>query len=124
MESTPIGGATPKATLGGPPSPKRQEIPHWFTTLKPNYAKVFSQDFDVVKKARREYFCKHSYDFTLDGTHGLSGMFKCLATRAGLLGTSIFETQSPWSGPEELKQAKYILLSLPKGLKFLQEVPP
>ena len=73
----------------------------------------------MVKEARREYSSKHSYDFTLDGTHNLSGMFKHLATRAGLLGTSIYETQSPWTGPEELKQANYILLSLPKSLMFL-----
>ena len=51
-------------------------------------------------------------------------MFKHLAIRAGLLGTSIYETQSLWTGPEELKQVNYILLSLPKGLKFLQAVPP
>ena len=44
--------------------------------------------------------------------------------RAGLLGTSIFETESPWTGPEELMKANYILLSLPKGLKFPQAVPP
>ena len=78
----------------------------------------------MVREARREYFSKHSFDFTSDGTWDLSGMFKCLATRAGLLGTSIYETQSPWTGPEELKQANYILLSLPKGLKFLMAVPP
>ena len=78
----------------------------------------------MVKEARREYFSKHSYDFTSDGTCDLSGMFKHLAMRAGLLGTSIYETQSPWTGPEELKQANYILLSLPKGLKFLWAVPP
>ena len=35
VESMPIGGATPKATLGGSSSPKRQDIPHWFTTPKP-----------------------------------------------------------------------------------------
>ena len=29
MESMPIGGANPKATSGGPSSPKRQEIPPW-----------------------------------------------------------------------------------------------
>ena len=124
MESTPIGGATPKATSEGPPSPKRWEIPHWLTTLKPNQAKAFSWDSDMVREARREYFSKHSFDFTLDGTLDLSGMFKCLATRAGLLGTSIYKTQSPWTGPEELKQANYVLLSIPKGLKFLQAVPP
>ena len=120
----PIGGATPKATLGGPRSPKRQEIPHWFTTLKPNCAEAFSQDSDMVKEARREYFSKHSFDFTSDSNHNLSGMFKHLATSAGLLGTYIYETQSPWTGPEELKQANYVLLSLPKALKFLQAVPP
>ena len=37
-------------------------------------------------------------------------MFKHLATSAGLVGTSIYETQSPWTGPEELKQANYILI--------------
>ena len=78
----------------------------------------------MVKEARREYFSKHSYDFISDGAHNLSGTFKHLATRAVLLGTSIFETESSWTGPEELKQANYILLSLPKGLKFLQAVPP
>ena len=124
VESMPICGATPKATLGGPPSPKRQEIPHWFTTLKPNHAEVFSWDSNVVREVRREYFSKHSFDFTSDSTCDLSGMFKCLAIRAGLLGTSIYETQSPWTGSEELKQANYILLSLPKGLKFLWAVPP
>ena len=78
----------------------------------------------MVKEAQREYFSKHSYDFDTDGNCNLSGMFKHLATSVGLLGTSIYETQSPWTGPEELKQANYVLLSLPKGLKFLQEVPP
>ena len=78
----------------------------------------------MVKEARREYFSKHSFDFTSDGNCDLSGMFKHLAISAGLLGTSIYETQSPWTGPEELKQANYMLLSLPKGLKFLQAVPP
>ena len=78
----------------------------------------------MVKEAQREYFSKHSYDFDMDGNHDLSRTFKHLATSAGLLGTSIYETQSPWTGPEELKQANYVLLSLLKGLKFLQAVPP
>ena len=78
----------------------------------------------MVREARREYFSKHSFNSTSEGTHNLSGTFRHLAIRAGLLGTSIYETQSPWTGPEELKQANYILLSLPKGLKFLQAVPP
>ena len=124
MESMPIGGATPKATSGGPTSPKRWETPQWFTIPKPNCAKAFSQDSNMVKEARKEYFSQHSHDFISDGTCDLSGMFKCLATKAGLLGTCIFETESPWTGPEELKQANYILLSLPKGLKFFWAVHP
>ena len=73
----------------------------------------------MVREARREYFSKNSFDFTLESTRDLSGMFRCLAIKAGLLSTSIYKTQSPWTGPEELKQANYILLSLSKGLKFL-----
>ena len=52
----------------------------------------------MVKEARREYLSKQSYDFTSDGTHDLSRIFKHLTTRAGLLGTSIYETQSPGLG--------------------------
>ena len=119
-----MGRTTPKATLGGSPSPKRQETPPWFKTLKPSHAEAFSRDFDMVKEARREFFSKYSYDFTTDSPRDLSRTFRHLAVSANLLGTSIYEIQSSWTGPEELKQANYALQSLPKGLKFLQVVPP
>ena len=85
---------------------------------------AFSQDSDMVKEARREFFLKHSYDFTTDGTHNLSGTFRQLAVSTNLLGTSIYEIQLSWTGPKELKQVNYTLQSLPKGLKFLQVVAP
>ena len=47
-----------------------------------------------------------------------------MATSIKLLGTSIYEIQASWMGPDELKQAKYALRSLPKGLKFLRVVLP
>ena len=47
-----------------------------------------------------------------------------MATSAELLGTSIYEIQASWTGLHELRQAKYALRSLPKGLKFLHAVPP
>ena len=78
----------------------------------------------MVKEARREFFSKHSYNFTTDSTHDLSGTFKWLAVSANLLGTFIHEIQASWTGPKELKQANYALQSLPKGLKFLCVVPP
>ena len=68
----------------------------------------------MVKEARREFFLKHSYNFTTDGTHELSKTFRQLAVSANLLGTSIHEIQSSWTGPKEMKQANYGLQSLPK----------
>ena len=47
-----------------------------------------------------------------------------MAASANLLGTSIYEIQTSWMGPDELKQANYALRSLPKGLRFLHAVPP
>ena len=79
---------------------------------------------DFVKEARREFFSKHSYNFTTEGTHDFSEIFKQMAMSAELLGTSIHEIQASWTGPDELKQANYALWSLPKGLKFLNAVPP
>ena len=124
LESMPMGGTTPRATLGGSPSPKRQEIPSCFRMLKPSSAKAFCQDSDMVKEARMEFFLKHSCNFTIDGTCNLSKTFRQLAASVNLLGTSILEIQSSRTGPDEPKQANYALLSLSKGLKFLWLVPP
>ena len=78
----------------------------------------------MVKEVRREFFSKHSYNFTTYDNHDLSGTFTQLAASANLLGTSIHEIQASWTGPKELKQVNYTLRSLPKGLKFLCMVPP
>ena len=106
------------------PSPKRWETPPWFKTLKPSHAKAFSWDSDMVKETRREFFSKHLYNFTTDGTCNLSRTFRWLPASTNLLGTSIHEIQASWTGPKELKQVNYALRSLPKGLKFLCMVPP
>ena len=106
------------------PSSKRQEVPPWFRTLKPRSTEVFSQDKDMVREARREFFSKHSYNFTTDCTCNLTKIFQQMATSASLLGISIHEIQALWAGPKELKQANYALQSLPKDLRFLHVVPP
>ena len=76
------------------------------------------------KETRKEFFSIHSSNFITDGTQDLSEIFKQMATSTKLLGTSIYEIQASWMGPEELKQANYALRSLPKGLKFLHVEPP
>ena len=77
----------------------------------------------MVVEARLHFFSKHSYNFTEDSNRDLSGIFKKLAVSTGLLGTAVYEIQSSWTRPEELKQANYTLWSLPKGLKILRAVP-
>ena len=92
--------------------------------LKQSCSESFSQDTDLVKEARKEYFSKHSCNFTMEGTCNLLQVFKWMAESAELLGTSIHEIQVVWMGSDELRQANYALRSLPKGLKFLHVVPP
>ena len=77
-----------------------------------------------MKEARKEYFKKHSPNFTMDCMHDLSEVFRCMAKSAKVLGLDIYEIQEVWKGPDELQQANYALRSLLKGLKFLQVVPP
>ena len=74
------------------------------------------------KEARKEYFKRHSYNFTTEGMHDLSEVFRHKAESAKLLGSSIYEIQEVWKGPDELWQANYTLRSLPKGLKLLHVV--
>ena len=123
VESVPLGGTTQKATLGRPPSSKRWKVPPWYRVLKLSHAEAFSQGSDLVREARRDFFLKHSYNCTTEGTHDLSEIFRQMATNADLLGTSIHEIQVSWTGIKELKQVNYALWSLPKGLKFLYAVP-
>ena len=60
----------------------------------------------------------------MESTHDLSEIFRQMAKSVELLGTSIYEIQASWTGPDELKQANYALRSLPKSLMFLCVVPP
>ena len=124
MESMPLGRTTSKMTSEGLPSSKWQEIPPWNKVLKLSHAEAFGQHSDLVKEARKEFFLKHSYNFIMEGTCDLSEIFMQMATSTSLLGTSTYEIQGFWMGPDELRQANYALRSLPKGLKFLHAVPP
>ena len=121
--STSMDMTASKAMQEGPSSPKRWEIPAWFTSLKPSHAKAFLQDSSIMKEARLYFFSNHSYNFVDDGTHDLSDVFKELAKSTSLFGEAIYEIQLSWTRLEELKQANYTLLSLPKGLRFLRVVP-
>ena len=123
VDSMPLGGTTSKATLEVPPSSKWQEVPPWNKVLKQSCLEAFSWDTELVKEAKKEYFLKHSYNFTLEGTCNLSEVFKQMAKSADLLGTSIHKIQVVWRGPDELRQANYTLRSLWKGLRFLHVVP-
>ena len=118
-----IGQSHPKGHTGRTPSPKKWETPLWFQLLKSSHAEAFLRDSDIVIEARLLFFSKHSYNFTGDGSWDLSTIFKKLAISTSLLGTEIYEIQSSWTGPEELKQANYTLQSLHKSLKFLRVMP-
>ena len=124
MDSMPLGRTTSKVTSEGPPSSKQQEVPPGNKALKQSCSEAFSQDSDLVKEARKEYFLKHSYNFTMEGTCNLLEVFRQMAKSAKLLGIPIHEIQALRTGPDELRQANYALRSLPKGLKFLHAVPP
>ena len=89
-----------------------------------SHSEAFSQDTNLVKEARKEYFKRHSYNFTVEGTCNLSEVFRWMAKSAELLGTTIYKIQEVWTGPDELQQTNYALRSLPKDLKLLHVVPP
>ena len=119
-----MGRTTQKATPGGPPAPRGKRPLPGSKHSSQAMLRQLAETPNMVKEARREFFSKHSYNFTTDGNCDLSRTFRQLAASANLLGTSIHEIQASWTGPKELKQANYALWSLPKGLKFLYMVPP
>ena len=102
-DPVPLGRTTSKTMSEGPPSSKQWEIPPWNKALKPSHAEAFSQDSDLVKEARKEFFLQHSYNFITEGTHNLLEVFKQMATSTELLGTSIYEIQVVWTGLDKLR---------------------
>ena len=114
---------SPQAFQEGPSSSKRWGSPIWFASLKPSWAETFSQESDIIKEGRIHFFSNHPHNWIHVGTHDLSNIFKELAESASLLGEAIHEIQLLWTGLEELKQANYVLWSLPKALRFLRAVP-
>ena len=89
----PLCGTTSKATSEGPTSSKQQEVPPWNKVLKQSHSEVFSQDTNLVKKARKEYFKRYSYNFTVEGTHDLLEVFRQMAKSTKLLGSTIYKIQ-------------------------------
>ena len=101
---------------------KRGKMVNWQTSMKSSHSDTFSQDSDLIKEVRTRYFSTHPWDWTQRNTNNLSDIFRGLAQRAGLLGECIFKMQDSWKGPDHLKCTNYVLLDLPKGLKFLRVV--
>ena len=63
---------------------------------------MFNQDTGLVRAARKEYFKKHSPNFTMDGMHDLSEVFRHMAMNSKLLGLAIYKIQEVWKGLDEL----------------------
>ena len=124
VDSMPLGGNYVQGSLRRASSSKWQEVPPWNKVLKQSCSEVFSWDTNLVKEARKEYFKRHSYNFTAEGTHNLSEAFRQMAKSTDLLDTAIYKINEVWMGPDELQQANYALRSLPKGLKLFHAVPP
>ena len=63
-----------------------------------SHSEAFSWNTNLVKEARKEYFKRHSYNFTAEGTHNLSEVFRQMAESTDLLGTAIYKIQQVWMG--------------------------
>ena len=100
VDSTPLGGTMSKATLEGPPAPNGK-MSHLGTGCSSRATQKHSAGTpDFVKEAREEYFSKHSYNFTMEGTCNLSEVFNWMAKSTKLLGTSMHKIQVVWMGPD------------------------
>ena len=95
---------------------------NWQTSMNSSHSDAFQWDSDLVKQARAHSFDTHPWDWTQRNMNDLSDIFKGLALSTSLLDECIFEIQDSWKGPDHLKHANYVLLDLPKGLKFLRAV--
>ena len=95
-----------------------------YKALTASHLEAFNWDSPLVRETREEYFRKHSPNFDNENTCDLSEVFQHMVVVTELFGSSIYEISGNLDGTDELHQANYTLKALPKGLKFLQAVPP
>ena len=92
--------------------------------LTRSYQEAFSQDSSLVRETREEYLWSHCPNFNNESIQDFTDIFQCMIETAGLLGSAIYKITEAWSGQDELQQANYLLMTLPKGLKFFRVVSP
>ena len=124
VEVLPPDRAKPQANVTGPSSSKQWEVMPLYKGLTASNMEAFNQESPLVKETREEYFRKHSPNFSAKNTHDPFEVFQHMIVATDLLGSSIYEIQETWVGPDELWQANYALRTLPKGLKFIRAEPP
>ena len=71
--------------------------------LKQSCSEAFRKDTDLLKEARKEYFSRHSYNFTAEGTCILLEVFKQMAKSTHILDTVIHDNQVVWMELDELR---------------------
>ena len=117
----PLCGTMFKATSEGPSSSKWQKIPPLYKVLTQSHSEAFSWDTSLVRETREEYFKRHSPNFTMEGMHDLSEVFRHMAKTVKLLGWQFMK--SGRYGRDQTNYDNYMLRALLKGLKFLRVVP-
>ena len=121
---SPPSGATPQENQTEPLSSKQWEVTPLCKALTASYLEAFNQDSLLVRETREEYFRKHGLNFGAKKICDLLEVFWHMIVATELFGSAIYEIKKTWVGPDELQQVNYTLRTLPKGLKFLQAVPP
>ena len=106
------------------PTPNWGEIMLLHKELTGNHQEAFSQDSSLVREMREKYFWGHCPNFNNENTHDFMDVFQCMIETAGLLGSTIYGITEAWSWWDELWQSNYLLMTLPKGLKFFRAVSP
>ena len=84
------------------PRPKKQQKGLLAPNSKRFHLGIRHSSTSLVKEARKEYFKRHSHNFTTEGTHDLSEVFRHMAKSTKLLGSSIYEIQEVCKGPDKL----------------------
>ena len=90
-----LTGPHPRQPWKGPLAPNGK-IFHPFTGCYHRAPQI------LVRETREEYFKRHFPNFTMEGTHDLSEVFRHMAETTKLLGLAIYKIKEVWKGLDEL----------------------
>ena len=108
----------------GATSPKWKKWRSVARPLKENCWEAFSEELELIRAARWDYYNTHWLNYEHEGSYDLSSTFRKMATSANLMGSEVHEVQEAWTSQKDIRATHHVAKTSPKDIHFFRVILP